>query len=77
MTYENFEHLINLYKSKKPFQIFTIRLHNGERYEVDDPSGLAYKEGLAVLISPGPVPVWFDHESVSEIIHAPAVDADK
>ncbi len=76
MTDENFRQLTEALLSKKPFQVFTIQLHNGERFEIDHPRTLAYNEGLAAFISPGPVPVWFDHESVSDVFMAPAHSED-
>jgi hypothetical protein len=41
---------------------------NGNRYEVDFPDALAIREGVAFFAGPGGVPVFFDHESVSEVI---------
>ncbi|HEX3150885.1 MAG TPA: hypothetical protein VHR66_22595 [Gemmataceae bacterium] len=40
----------------------------GDRYEVDRPNILAVGEGVAILISPGGVPVFFNHEGVNQVI---------
>ena len=45
-----------------------VALVDGDRYEVDRPNILAVGEGIAVLISPSGVPVFFDHEGVSQVI---------
>ena len=41
---------------------------SGNRFEVDYPDALAVREGLAIFVGPGRVPVFFDHEGVSEVI---------
>lgn len=55
-------------QDRRPFKPFTVALVNGDRYEVDRPNILAVGEGIAILISPGAVPVFFDHEGVSQVI---------
>jgi hypothetical protein len=45
-----------------------VALVNGDRYEVDRPNILALGEGVAILVAPGEVPVFFDHEGVSQVI---------
>ena len=72
MTAENFDAVLNRLLDRRPFQIFTVELHSGKRFEVDHPKATVFRDGLAVFISPGPIPVWFDHESVSQIIESPA-----
>ena len=56
------------FKRHVPFRPFTVALVNGDRYEVDHPDALSVRDGLAVYIAPGTVPVFFDHEGVSQII---------
>jgi hypothetical protein len=75
VTAENFDHLLEAMLSRDPFQIFTIELHGGRRFEIDHPRATVYREGVAVFIAPGGIPVWFDHDSVSQIIDAPADSA--
>jgi hypothetical protein len=72
MTAENFDAILNTLLNRRPFQIFTVELHGGKRFEIDHPQATVFRDGVAIFISPGPVPIWFDHESVSQIIDAPA-----
>jgi hypothetical protein len=72
MTAENFDAMLARLLNRRPFQIFTIELQGGKRFEIDHPQATVFRDGLAVFISPGPVPIWFDHESVSQFIEAPA-----
>ena len=72
MTAENFDQLLESMLSRTPFRVFTIELHGGKRFEIDHPRATVYRDGVAVFVAPGGVPVWFDHESVSQIIDAPA-----
>jgi hypothetical protein len=44
-------------------------------FEVDHPTALVVRDGVAVFLAPGGVPVWFDHESVDPIIGVPANSA--
>ena len=53
--------------SRRPFSPFTIRLNDGSYFEVDSPNMLATREGVAVGIAPGKIPVWFDHQSVTRV----------
>ena len=39
---------------------------------MDDPWALIFRDGVAVFLAPGGVPIWFDHDSVNQIIDAPA-----
>ena len=72
MTADNFERVLNGLADRKPFQVFTVELHGGRRFEVDHPRALVVRDGVAVFIAPGGVPIWFDHDSVNQIIAAPA-----
>ena len=72
MTAENFDAMLARLLNRRPFQIFTIELQGGKRFEIDHPQATVFRDGLAVFLSPGPVPIWFDHESVSQFIEAPA-----
>ena len=77
MTAENFDEGIELLLERRPFKPFTIALFNGKRFEVDSPKAVAHRPGTdrAIFDAPGGVLVLFDHNSVSEIIDAPAIDA--
>ena len=56
----------------QPFRVFTVELHGGERFEVDHPGALVVRDGVAVFLAPGGVPIWFNQDSVNRIIGAPA-----
>jgi hypothetical protein len=49
-----------------------VELQGGERFEVDHPDAIVIPDGAAVFLAPGGVPIWFDHESVNQVIGAPA-----
>jgi hypothetical protein len=68
MNQEAFITTIQTLQNRRPFKPFTVALVDGERYEVDRPNSLAVGEGIAILIAPGGVPVFFDHEGVSQVI---------
>ncbi len=72
MTAENFDNILNALRQRKPYQVFTVELHGGEQFEVDHPGAIVIRDGVAVFLAPGGVPVWFDHESVNKIIGAGA-----
>jgi hypothetical protein len=67
MTAENFQQTINALLDKRPYTVFTVELHGGERFEVDSPMAIAVRDGVAVVLARGG-PIWFDHDSVSRII---------
>lgn len=68
MDRETFAATIQALQNRRPFQPFTVALVNGDRYEVDRPNILALGEGMAVLVAPGNVPIFLDHEGVSQVI---------
>jgi hypothetical protein len=72
MTAENFDTVLGALRELKPFRVFTV----GQRFEVDHPGALVIRDGAAVFPAPGGVPVWFDHESVTQIVGATAADAE-
>jgi hypothetical protein len=51
-----------------PFQLFTVALVNGDRFEVEHANALVFRDGVAIYVAPGGVPVIFDHEGVSQVI---------
>ena len=67
MTSENFQQLLEALAKRVPFQPFTVELVGGRRFEVDHARALVERDGVAVFILPGGVPIWFDHESVIAI----------
>lgn len=72
MTAENFDRLLQALVQRQPFQVFTVELHGGKRFEVDRSRALVVRDGVAVFLAPGGVPIWFDHDSVNQIIGAPS-----
>lgn len=71
MTAENFTNVLDGLRQMQPFHIFTVELHGGRRFEVDHPGALVVRDGVAVFLAPGGMPIWFDHESVNQIFRAP------
>jgi hypothetical protein len=72
MTTENFRKVLLAMIHRKPFKPFTVELNTGCRFEIDHPEAAVIREGVAVFVGPGFVPVNFDHESVTQIIDSPA-----
>jgi len=72
MTAENFDQVLEALRTRKPYAVFTVELHGGHRFEVDHPGAMVVRDGVAVFLAPGGIPVWFDHESVNQIIGAPS-----
>lgn len=72
MTAENFDRVLEGLRQHQPFRVFTVELHGGRRFEVDHPGALIVRDGVAVYLAPGGIPVWFDHESVNQFVGAPA-----
>ena len=72
MTAEHFEQLLEGLITLQPFKVFTVELHGGRRFEVDHTGAMVVRDGVAVFLAPGGIPIWFDHESVNGIMGAPA-----
>jgi hypothetical protein len=72
MTADNFDNLLDGLVQVQPFRVFTVELNGGRRFEVDHPRALVVRDGVAVFLAPGGVPIWFDRESVNQIIGAPS-----
>ena len=68
MTSARFQQLLDTLMNRKPFQPFTVQLQGGDRFEIDHPRATVVRDGVAVFLAPGGVPVWVDHESVNQII---------
>ena len=75
MTAENFDQLLTALRGHQPYRVFTVELHGGQHFEVDHPGALVIRDGVAVFLAPGGVPVWFDHDSVNQIVGAPSNNA--
>lgn len=72
MTADNFTNLLNGLLTRQPFTVFTVELNGGRRFEVDHARVIVVRDGVAVFLAPGGIPIWFDHESVNQIIGAGA-----
>jgi hypothetical protein len=72
MTADNFTNVLTTLQQIKPYRVFTVELNGGRRFEVDHPGALVVRDGVAVFLAPGGMPIWFDHESVNQIIGASA-----
>ena len=68
MTPANFQSVIEALLTKAPFRPFTVELTGGRRFEVDHARALVARDGVAVYLAPGSVPIWFDHEGVAAIV---------
>lgn len=68
MQADNFDNTLKAFMSRSPFRPFTVALVNGDRFEVDHPGALLVRDGVAVYLAPGGIPVLFDHEGVSQVI---------
>ena len=67
MTAENFDRVFNEINSLQPFHVYTVELFNGRRFEVDHSRAMVIRDGVAVFMAPGGIPIWFDHDSVLRI----------
>jgi hypothetical protein len=72
MTVENFEKVLRALLNRRPFKPFTIELNTEERFEIDAPDATVLRQGVAIFLAPGPVPIYFDNLSVNKMIDAPA-----
>ncbi len=68
MTSDHFEQLFNALGQRSPWHPFTVELVGGHRFEVDHPKAMVVRDGVAVYLQPGGVPVWFDHDSVTQVV---------
>ena len=68
MTEQHFDQLLVALMERRPFHPFTVELVNGERFEVDHPRATVLRNGVAVFLRPGGIPVYFDHEGVEQIV---------
>jgi hypothetical protein len=71
MTADDFTSILDGLRQAQPFRVFTVELQGRRRFEVDHPGALVVRDGVAVFLAPGGVPVWFDHEGVEQILGAP------
>jgi hypothetical protein len=73
MTAEGFDDAVTSLRGRVPYKPFVIVLKGGDQYEIDHPRVFVPREsGVAVFLSPGGMPIWFDHESVLRVVDSPA-----
>ena len=46
MTAENLEGFLEAFVSRKPLRVFTVELHNGNRFEVDHPRAILWRTAM-------------------------------
>jgi hypothetical protein len=68
LTADNFEQALGALHQRSPFRPFTVVLLSGRQFEVDHPGALVHRDGVAVFVGPGGVPVIFDHEGVEHFV---------
>ena len=68
MTSEHFDQLLVTLMRREEFRPFSVKLTGGHQFEVDRPSAMVARDGVAVYLKPGGIPAWFDHESVTQIV---------
>ncbi len=64
MTSESFDQVLEAFLSQRPFKPFTVELQNANQFEIHHPRAVTYRGGVAVYLSPGGRPSFFDHENV-------------
>jgi hypothetical protein len=70
MTADDFDNVFTTLRQRQPFHLFTVELRGGRRFEVDYPGAMVVRDGVAVFLAPGGVPIWFDYKDVSQVIGA-------
>lgn len=68
MTSDHFVQLFDALRERSPWHPFTVELVGGDRFEVDHPKAIIVRDGVAVYLKPAGVPVWFDHDSVTQVV---------
>lgn len=74
MSADHFEIIMGLLRGRRPFRTFTVRLKSGERFEIDHPRAIRLVGSFGAFAAPGSIAIYFDHDSVSDIVDAPAGD---
>ena len=68
METATFDETVKPFQNRTPYRPFTVVLVNGDRFEVDHPRALVVRDGVAIYVAPGGIPIIFDHEGVSKFI---------
>jgi hypothetical protein len=67
MTEQHFDEVLGALMDRRPFHPFTVELAGGERFEIDHPRATVVRNGIAIFLRSGGIPVYFDHDSVLKI----------
>ena len=59
MERNTFDSTIRSFRDRTTFHPFTVALVNGDRFEVDHPEAIVVRDGVALYVGPGGVPVVF------------------
>ncbi len=68
MDRDTFDNTVRAFKNRAPFRSFCVAMVNGDRLEIDHCDALVVRDGVAMFVAPGGVPVIFDHEGVSQVV---------
>ena len=68
MTADNFDQTLQAFTERSPFRPFTVVLLSGKQFEVDRPRAMVQRDGVAIFVGPGGVPIVFDHEGVEQFV---------
>ena len=68
MDRDAFDSTIRTFKHRTPFRPFFVAMVNGDRLEIDHSDALVVRDGVALFVAPGGIPVVFDHEGVSQVV---------
>ncbi|MGH7174681.1 MAG: hypothetical protein ACRELF_08070 [Gemmataceae bacterium] len=68
MRADTFDQTLQTFQKRSPYRPFTVVLVNGDRFEVDHPQALVVRDGVAIYVAPGGIPIIFDHEGVNQFI---------
>jgi len=77
MDRKTFTDALTKYVQVTPFRPFTVALNNGDRFEIDQPWALAFRDGTALFAGPGGTPHIFDDQSVTQFIGDPTTGASE
>lgn len=68
MEVQTFDQTLKAFQERKPFQPFTVVMIDGDRFEVDFPNALVVRDGVAIFVAAGGIPIIFDHEGVTQFV---------
>lgn len=69
---QQFRPPLRAFQKRTPFKAFTVELVSGDRFQVDHPGAVVFRDGVALFVAKGGVPIVFDHEGVAQVLGEPA-----